>query len=64
MTALQVQFIHTAFDLETVSLTCELGQDLFDGHAAGVRVPVGAVGGDQVIRGGDGGLDARCTSFL
>lgn len=45
-------------------LTCELSQDLFDGDAAGVRVPVGAVGSDQVIGEVDGGLDARCTCFL
>lgn len=45
-------------------LTCELCQDLFDGHAAGVRVSMGAVRRDQVIRGGDGRLDACSTRFL
>lgn len=46
------------------SLTRELGQDLPDGHAAGERVAVGAVGGDQVVGGLDGRLDAGSTSFL
>lgn len=46
------------------SLTCELSQDLLDGHAAGVRVSVGTVGSDQVVGGVDGGFDACCTRFL
>lgn len=45
-------------------LTRELSQDLLNGHAAGVRVSVGAVGGDEVIGGVDGGLYACCTRFL
>lgn len=45
-------------------LTCQLGQDLFDGHATGQGVSVGPVGGDQVVGGRDGGLDACCARFL
>lgn len=45
-------------------LTCQLGQDLFDGNTAGQGVSVGPVGGDQVVGGRDGGLDACCASFL
>ena len=52
------------FGFSNPSLTRELRQDLFNGHAAGVRVPVGAVGRDQVVRWVDGGLDACGTRFL
>lgn len=45
-------------------LTCQLSQDLFDGHTTGQGVSVGPVGGDQVVGRRDGGLDACCTSFL
>lgn len=45
-------------------LTRELGEDLFDRHATGVRVAVGAVRRDQVVGGVDGGLDTCCTRFL
>lgn len=47
-----------------LNLTCELSQDLLDGDTTGVRVPVGAVGGDQVIGGVDGSLDTCSTCFL
>lgn len=46
------------------SPTCELSQDLFDRHAAGVGVAMGAVGSDHMIRRVNGGLDACSTRFL
>lgn len=46
------------------NLTCQLSQDLFDGHTTGEGVSVSPVGGDQVVAQRDGGLDACCTSFL
>lgn len=45
-------------------LTCQLSQDLFDGHTTGEGVSVGPVGGDQVVGRRDCGLDACCASFL
>lgn len=45
-------------------LTCQLSQDLFNGHTTGEGVSVRTVGGDQVVARHDGGLDACCTSFL
>lgn len=50
-------------DSET-SLTCELSQDLFDGHTAGVCVSMGTIGGNEMIRAVNGCLNACSTCFL
>lgn len=63
MTDLQVD-ITTRIWAFFLNLTCELSQNLLDGDTAGVRVPMGTVGGDQVIGGVDGSLDTCSTRFL
>lgn len=45
-------------------LTCQLSQDLFDGHTTSEGVSVSSVGSDQVISRCDGGFNACCASFL
>jgi len=44
--------------------TGELGHDLLHGPSSGVRVAVGAVRGDQVVRQINSCFDTNCTGFL